>query len=192
VQAERVASSLEARPLVRPAMLRIPVVSSAAARRIAGRMVVRRCASLDVSAPGGRGAKVMGGGGVDVRHVNQDGGPEGEPVKGEPVPPEGRFRSGTAYQIVSGPLVQAAGFLDDFLLQTRDSPMASSVPGRWFVRTLNCVHGWWPVGCTSASRQCQHINRFGAFSASGPTRLIMMEPHRAMSHIGSERVCAAC
>jgi hypothetical protein len=59
----------------------------------------------------------MGGGRVDVRHVNQDGGPEGNAVEREPVPPECRFRLGTAHQIVPGPLAQvAAGFLDDFLV----------------------------------------------------------------------------
>src|SRR4030095_12013241 len=57
------------------------------------------------------------GGRVDGRHVNQDARPEGDPVKSQPVPSEGRFRLGTAYEIVPGPLVHAAtSFLNNFLV----------------------------------------------------------------------------
>src|SRR5882724_11540445 len=58
-----------------------------------------------------------GGGWVNVRHVDQDTRPEGDAVEGEPIPPQGRFRLGTAHQIVPGALVLAATcYLDNFLI----------------------------------------------------------------------------
>src|SRR5712691_7480505 len=96
-----------------------------------------------------------GGGGIDVRHIDQDARTEGDPVEGQPVAPQGGFRLGTAHQIVPGSLVNTtAGFLDNFLVADKIEThlFASSAPSSSLARACDRAHGYGCLLVLSASR----------------------------------------